>query len=406
MTSRFWSAGNYLLDAFAISLVLVFINNETAMPLVWIWLLLSLGTAVFSFIAFLKFPYHLAGAGFIAAIVMVAAIGSGVPVWLAAAMGMLALYRLHARFSVFDGGDLQDGRFLLVFVLLFSIALVVSLFNPQAESTGEIYTIAVCAITFYVVFRLFYRYMQTRREGVSFSMMAVAAFGVIGLSAISAFLVFSLAEDARKIAGLALSGILQIVLWPFAGLMEKITEYFSGLSTEQEMKETLEKMEPEKKSEEAQAAFQPAAADFPVEFMLAGILVVLFVLLVLWLMKAKPEKKREKEKEAAEIERYAATSANGQDLQPDTIRYSEMDVQAVREAYRSFEKDAQTAGQGRKEFETVREWMNRMKWTVPDSFFNMYDLVRYGSGTVTESEAVPFLTEIKKIKEKYFKEDV
>lgn len=395
-----------MLDAFVFSLLLVFINNETAIPLTWIWLILSFMAAVFAFFAFLKIPYHVAGAAILAAIIGGVAVIIGVPVWLAAAMGMLILYRLHVRFSIFDGGDHQDGHFLLVFILVLIIALVISLFNPQGQGIREIYTIAVGATGFYVVFRLLYRYMQTQRDGVPFSMMAVAAFGVIGSAAMSGFLVYFLAEDTRKMAGMALGGILQLVLWPFAGLMEKAAEYLSGLSSEQEMMETMEKLEPEKSSEEAQAISQPAAADFPVELMLAGILAVSFVLLLLWLMKTIPEKESPKEVSAAAIKRLAATSVNGQNQLVEAIRYSEMDLQVIRKAYRDFEKEAAIADQGRKEFETVREWMHRMNWQVPESFYKTYDLVRYGSGTVPESEAEPFLNEIKKIKEKFLKEYV
>jgi MFS family permease len=406
MISRFWSAGNYLLDAFVISLVLVTINNEPAIPLAWIWLILSAGAAIFSFFFFLKFPYQLLPAGGIAVLVLALAIVVGVPVWLAVVMGLLTLYRLHARFSVFDDGDFHDGHFLLVFVLLFSGALVVSMFNPQADKTDDFYALAIAATAFYVLFRLFYRYMQTRREGVAFAMTAAAALSVIGLSGLCGFLVYFLAEGARKIAGLALGGILQIVLWPFSGLMEKVTEYLSGLSTEQEMKETLGKLEPEKMPEETPSLGNPAAADFPVELMLAGILAVFFVLLVLWLLKIKPEKEQLKEKESIKIERYATPSVNVQQ-QPSLYGiYSEMDLQIIREAYRSFEQEAKAAGLGRKEFETVREWTERMNWNISDGFFKTYELVRYGAGKVAEIEAEPFLAEIKKIKEKYLKEHV
>lgn len=407
MISRLWSAGNYMLDAFAISLLLVFIKNETAVPLMSLWLLLSLGAAVLAFVLFLKFSYHVLGTALVAAVIFITALVLGVPIWLAVVLGMLTLYRLHARFSVFDSESHQEGHFLLVFVLLFSAALVISLFNPRVENSEEIFAIAIAAAGFYVCFRLLYRYMQTRKEGVSFSVMAIGTSLVISSASLSGFLVYFLAEDARRLAGWVLGGILQIVLWPFAGLMEKLTEYLSGLSTEQEMKETLEKLDPETLAEEeGQASFQPKDVDFPVEFMLAAILLVFFALLVFWLLKNKPEKEEQQEKGAAKTQRYPITSADEPSEQPTQVQYAEMDVEAVRKAYRAFEQEAETAGLGRKEHETVREWMNRMTWNVSEGFFKTYDLVRYGSGTLTESEGEPFLEEIKKIKEKYLKEYV
>lgn len=407
MISRLWSAGNYMLDAFAISLLLVFIQNETAIPLMWLWLLLSFGAAALAFALFLKFSYHVMGAALVAAMILTAAMVLGMPVWLAVVLGMLTLYRLHSRFSVFDGDGQQEGHFLLVFVLLFSVALVISLFNPRAENSEEIFAIAMAATGFYVCFRLLYRYMLTRKEGVSFSLMAVGMSTVIGSASLSGFLVYLLAEDARRMAGWVLGSVLQIVLWPFAGLMEKLTKYLSGLSTEQEMKETLEKLDPETVAEEeAQASFQPEAADFPVEFILAAVLLIFFALLVIWLVKNKPEKEGPANKGAAVSHRYPTTAANEPSLQPAPVQYAELDVEAVRKAYRAFEQEADAAGLGRKEYETVREWMDRMSWTVSESFFKTYDLVRYGSETLTASEGEPFLAEIKKIKEKYLKEYV
>ncbi|MDN7226122.1 DUF4129 domain-containing protein [Planococcus sp. N064] len=407
MISRLWSAGNYMLDAFAISLLLVFLKNETAVPLMWLWLLLSFGAAALAFTLFLKFSYHVMGAALVAAVTLIAAMLLGMPIWLAVVLGILTLYRLHARFSVFDGDGQQEGHFLLVFILLFSVALVISLFNPQVENSEEIFAIAIAATGFYVCFRLLYRYIQTRKEGTSFSMLAVGTAIVIGSASLSGFLVYFLAEDARRLAGWVLGSVLKIVLWPFAGLMEKLTEYLSGLSTEQEMKETLEKLNPETLAEqEGQASFQPEAADFPVELMLAAILLVFFILLVFWLVKNKPEKEEQQEKGAAETQRYPTSSAEEPSEQLTRVQYAELDVEAVRKAYRAFEQQADAAGLGRKEYETVREWMNRMSWTVSESFFKTYDLVRYGSRTLTELEGEPFLEEIKKIKEKYLKEYV
>ncbi|QDY44613.1 DUF4129 domain-containing protein [Planococcus glaciei] len=126
-------------------------------------------------------------------------------------------------------------------------------------------------------------------------------------------------------------------------------------------------------------------------------------MLVIWLVKNKPEKEEPANKGAAVSHRYPTTAANEPSLQPAPVQYAELDVEAVRKAYRALEQEADAAGLGRKEYETVREWMDRMSWTVSESFFKTYDLVRYGSETLTASEGEPFLKEIKKIKEKIFK---
>lgn len=405
MTSRLLSAGNFMLDAFAISFLFVFLNNETDIPLAFVWLTACFLIAVASFFIFWKMPYHIGWATVIAAFFMSLSLLQGAPLWLLALMLLLAVYRLHARFTVFDDGLNHDGPFLLVFVLLFSASLVFSLFNPDGSTLGVLYAIAIAALIFYTLFRLLYRFLQARPEGASFVHAAALAGGVLGAAAITGLLVRQFADEARSLVGTVLSGIVQLVMWPFAGLLEKMTNYLSGLSTEQEMLETLDKMEPAETAEEVQTVVQPAAADFPTEIMLGVLLVLALALLVFWIRKIKPEKESRKEASPIELER-SDISVKTPEVSKTKVSYSLVDLDVIREAFRDFEKAAAATGLGRKEFETVREWAARLQWPVTESFYKTYDLVRYGNGQVSESEAQPFLDEINSLEKKYFHEEV
>jgi hypothetical protein len=43
-----------------------------------------------------------------------------------------------------------------------------------------------------------------------------------------------------------------------------------------------------------------------------------------------------------------------------------------------------------------------MGWPATASFYHTYEGIRYGSGSVSEDEARPFLEELRKIKEEFF----
>ena len=217
MMSRLLSAGNFMLDAFAISFLFVFLNNETDLPLAFVWLAASFLIGMASFFIFWKMSYHIGWAAVIAIFFMSLTLLQGAALWLVVLMALLAIYRLHARFTVYDDGLNHDGPFLLVFVLLFSASLVMSLFNPDGDSLGILYAIVIAALIFYTLFRLLYRYLQARPEGARFVHAAALAGGVLGVAVITGLLVRQFADEARSLVGTILGGIVQLVMWPFAG---------------------------------------------------------------------------------------------------------------------------------------------------------------------------------------------
>lgn len=403
---RFLSAGKYMLDAFAISLFLVYLTNEAAMPLPAVWLVSSFAAAVLGFIIFTKRPYHVGIAAVLSVGTMSAAILFGAAWWMVILMILLAVYRMHARFSVVDDGTNADGNFLLIFVLLFCASLVVDLLSPLSDSSPVIFFIVVSALVFYVLFRMAYRYLLSKGQGATFVQAAGTALAVLGISGALSFFVWLLGDEARYGAALVLGGILRLVLWPFSGLMENLTEYLSGLSTDAEMEETLEKMGPDESEEQAQEMINSGSFDFPAEIFLAAGILVAATALIFWLKKINVEKGTEKPGNHVTVECFPTISETTEADAKSRIGYGDMDLQIVREVFRAFDREAAEAGKGRKDFETVKEWTARMEWPVTDQFFQTYDFVRYGAGSISEKEALPFINEIQKLKENFLKKDV
>lgn len=404
MNYRFLSAVNYMLDAFAISLALVFLDRETAIPLAIVWVILSAFTAIMSFLVFRNKEYQPKIAAAIVLAIMALCIIAGASLFIFAAFSMMAMYRIHARFSVADDSG-RDGSFLLVFVLLFSVMMFFSLINPTADGDNLLYPLAIAAIMFYIISRLLYNYTNSRNAGARFSHVLLSIGGILGLAAAGGWLVYSVGEYARQLAGAIVGGIVTVILWPFAGLMENVTEYLSGLSTEEEMQKNLDRMDSEEATEEANEVVAAASAEFDYNVMIIIVLMIFLVLLVLWLRKMKPEKESRKEEKAVEIQRFE-TAAMEEQQRSSAVNYSEMDLDIIREAFRDLETTAAGKGKGRHSYETVREWIQRMDWPVAEPFFYTYDFVRYGDGKISEQEALPFLEEINKINERYLKENV
>ena len=75
----------------------------------------------------------------------------------------------------------------------------------------------------------------------------------------------------------------------------------------------------------------------------------------------------------------------------------------VRKTFEQFEKEAQNYNFSRLHGETVKEWFSRMGWKQNDLILSIYNDVRYGSSTPSESEHSSFIREIEDIKKTFLK---
>lgn len=405
MTQRLTAATNYMFDAFLISLCLIFIDIEIILPLAFVWLLLNALAAVAAFLVFMKKPYHLGIALGIGACLMGLGLFLGLSIGIVLFFFLVMVYRLHMRFTASEEDFETDHHFLFKFCLLFTVVLFISFLNPAGGKSFILYTIALSAISFYVIFRMLYRFMQSGAESSSVKQVVMSILSILGLSAIGGTIVFLFADETRYTVSSVLGGAIGIILWPLAIIMEKLVDFLNGLAPADEIQQNLSSIETGEKPEQPADLMRPAAADFPFELIFIGVLLVLAVVLILWLRKRKPEKTEEKKGNPVEIERFAVNSA-APEKETAAFSYAMMDLDQIREAFRDFERDAAEFGKGRKTHETVREWLTRMDWHASKNFYDTYDFVRYGKGQVSEEKALPFLEEIIKIKEKYLKINV
>ncbi|PSL27693.1 hypothetical protein B0H99_1175 [Planomicrobium soli] len=404
MTQRLLSASNYMLDAFLLSLFLVFIDAGTSMPLPFIWLSLNALAALLSFAAFLQIPYRSDVLAVLGAGSMSLAFFAGASTITFLLFSLAAIYRLHVHFSAGDEELDSDNRFLIKFILLFVTVLSISLINPNAGKSGILYAIAIIAVSFYVVSRLLHHYIKARNEGALLHQLLLSVLGILGLSAVGGVLVYGIAEDTRYALGALLGRLASILFWPLAVLMDKLVEFLNGLSNEEQKQQTSENMNMTEGNDPPSSDITPAAADFPFELILIAILLFLLFFLVLRLRKVKIDKAEKRKATTIKIERFTAPSSSP--FAKEEILYTMVDSDVVRKAFLDFERTAERGDKGRKSHETVREWLKRMGWTATEQFYETYEFARYGNGEIPETKVLPFLEEIKKIKEKYLKLNV
>ena len=408
MSSRFNAASKFWMDAFAISLIAVILTDEALHPVLLFWPILSFAAALSAFLLLGRLRYSVWLAAAIAGTAALSGVLIGFPLWLAAALMLAAIYRLHARFSGSEDGDEALSKPMLLIVALFAIALFTTIFNPGQETEQILYTLFAAAIVLNVLLSLGYRYLKLRSEGIAGTQLAATGGFVLVASGLLALLVYGIAENARQGAGAAAGWLLHLVLWPFSGLMEKLGGSLSALSNSEKAQQTIDKMGPSETGDKSELASVPAAADFPVEVMLGALLLGITAALVLWLKKWRPEKAALQKEQPITIERMGLNSAKpaASETYEEKTRAEPVDLQFIRSVYRDFERHAEAAGHGRSASETVREWTSRMGWQVSERFFATYEFVRYGQGEVSPNEAYPFLEEIEQLSEKNFIEKV
>ena len=395
MTARFSSASSYLLDAFLFAFVLLFIDAGTDIPLVLLWLALALISGLAAMTIDWKKPYRPIPVLLAATIVMSLSLAAGATVGTFLVLTIISLYRLHARFSEVEDSSSGESYFLIQFLLVFTVAWVLSIFNPLGTSSILLLPLAAGSIIFYTVSRLFYRFLNARQGGAKFWQALTVAAGITLVSAGTAFLVYVLADEARQLAGYLVGGILAVVLWPFAGVLDWLVNFISGISSEEDMLNNQGNMEEALEQPETLPYADGTAFDYTI---IAGIAVLVMVIGgILLIRKIKPNLGQPKAEPVAEISRLSVSSDDRPETKSDH-GYNMVDIHEIRRAFREFETKAIAAEKGRLAHETIREWALREELPVPESFFHTYDKVRYGKADIAASEANPFLGELEKIK--------
>ncbi|WP_033541707.1 DUF4129 domain-containing protein [Planococcus sp. CAU13] len=404
MTSRISSASSYVLDAFLIAFVLLFLEGGSSIPLALIWMFSAFLTAITAVLISWRKPYKPAPVMIVGAVIMLAAAAVGVDIGIVLVLTILSVYRLHARFSEIKDSSSGEGAFLTIYLLMMTFALIITLVNRDTDPHNLIWGLSMAAIIFYTVSRLQFQYMLARQDGAKLKHAVAAGAGITLLSGGAAAIVYLLADEARYLAGEALGMLIAVVLWPFAGifnwglgfLVSKKTDPVEGLGNAG--------------SGTTEAALFPASEPLEFNYLIGTAIVVVLLLIagIILIRKIRADTTQEKkEAPVAEISRFTSVDEKVEEgVMESGQNYSFVDIHELRLAYRDFESQAAHSELGRMPHETVREWAGRIGLPFSGAFFRTYDKVRYSDGQIAGSEAAPFLQELTTAKEIFFRKDV
>lgn len=401
MTARFSSASAYLLDAFLIAFILLFLEGGGEIPLAIVWLALTFITAFTAVLISWRKPYKPFPAMLAAIIIMALALAAGVDFGIVIVLAILSLYRMHARFSENEDGSEGEGSFLVLFLLTMTFALIITLVNPATDPQNLIWAISVAAITFYTIARLLFRYLDAKKDGAKLWHAAASGVGILFISGGAATLIYLFADKVRYVAAEVLGVIVFIVLWPFSGLYDRFGDFIASEA------QSIESTEKNVEAETSDTELFPGAETVEFDYTVGTAIVVLLLLIggILLIRKIRKNPNQKVEERVAEISRFT-TQPEAPVKTAAVHNYDMVDIHEIRKAFREFEAEVTAAERGRLSHETIREWAQREEVSVSESFFGIYDKVRYGSGGIAANDANPFLDELKQIKKILLKENV
>ncbi|MFC4409395.1 hypothetical protein ACFOZY_02970 [Chungangia koreensis] len=397
------SPGKFIQDMFYFTLPLVFFYGETNIPLPFVAFTSFLLIAITATLLYRKKPYNTGSAVMLTCLFLTSILILEGSIVIYLVLSTISIWRLQDRFGSIQLEGVYDLPFIAKISVLYSImAVALTMFGL----TYELSLLTVLLIVMVIISigtRLFEQWLKAERVK-QFSADVVKLFSVVTGTGVIAYLFI------RNFGSMIRDGIEWVVLkvlylfLPFIGsLMEKPIAWLKGLIAARKPRES-ETPPAETVSEQRQPYDIPTGseANFPWLPIIIGVAIVIFALIIYRMMKNRIEFEKV-ESLPFEVERGKIDHV-GEDVGEKWL-YS-MDSHIVREAFIKFETEAAQAGFHRNREETVREWFKRMEWEAEPRFFEVYDSVRYGAGTIAEQDGIWFLEQLLKINKKFFEKDV
>ncbi|WP_164215109.1 hypothetical protein [Virgibacillus sp. YIM 98842] len=223
----------------------------------------------------------------------------------------------------------------------------------------------------------------------------------IGLLAGGAGLFFLLYEGIRFVIVFAFHGILDVI----SGMIASFAQLFSFAEPEEIKPGELEEgVAGENPAENWSQLEGPSFIEIVAPYVVIAVSLLFLALLIFWVWKNRYNRFNKEEQQ----EYDAYTSAELKIDKSASIisrwrkKLSQKPAHPVRKMVYQFERTAAKYKMGRKQFETVEDWMERIGL---EADFTIYERVRYGNADVGENEANQLKKEIWKI-EKALKEKV
>ena len=401
------SIGKYVQDIWLIAFFFVLIPDDASMSLTMIWLVMHTLILVSVLFVFRKTGYQIAVPLFISLFITLFVFLVGAPFWFYLAVVFVSVWRIQERFATEQDDLTHDGLFYMLLILFFSISIFVSTVMQNNEAISDSYFLVISGVIVYIIHRLIVHWLMTKTINQIPFYYIVIFFGAIMGIASSVYFIVSLFAEKTRILFVALFGDLLMLLFvPFGTLLNWFKDKFQSIAPpEEEQKEAVQQIS------EALDELKPLqdqstqSSDFP-WMMIFIVVATIVVIYMLWkLSKKRLEINTPKKNVEISISREPILTSTVSKSKEVPWAYS-METNIVREAYRSFEKQAREFGLARLQDETVREWFSRQNWQGDKRFFSIYDTVRYGQTQMSGADGEWFITQLELFSEKYFSNEV
>jgi hypothetical protein len=394
-------------ELFLIVYLFLFLTSDAIIGSHYLWLLLSVGLGVVAYLLFDRIEYSLGIGILLAALTVAPLYFNGIPLVIVFMLFVYSFWRLQVNFGETKA---YGWPYLVLNTIFFTfIYFVIKLFFVYANA-DELMKLQVVLYLMTTVIYFIIRFTVIGLIGAHLRNFNLGDAGkmftaILGLGCIIFLVVYFLLPPIRlaiiAIAGFLFGSLFMLILKGFTPLLDWFIARFDA-AREKLIEET-------EKPEFTVIDFEMIddTKTFGGVFLHTGLLMslgIFLIALIAFTFIVRRKKAQFQDKTPGFTFGSGGRKKNKKEKRL-VYDYS-VAVDAVRTAYKEFEKEAQSSKAPRLKGETVKEWFSRMGWGQNEKLFNTYDKVRYGSYTVSSEEGSHFIEELDKIKNKYLENNV
>lgn len=396
------SIGKYIQDVWIVALLLVIFQNDTTIVLPFLWIILQIIIAICMQIIMNRTGPNPIIPFVVPTGVLLILFWFNSPIWLFLIGTGISIWRIQVRFNKIQDDQTVESSYNLNFFLLFLAVHFICFLLGIENYIFPLYSVVISGVVLPIAMRMYAVWISTNKQNSASLSRVVGGFflGLLSLVGLSAVLYFTI-PVIRKGLGVLFGKAMSIAVIPFIPLLEYLDKLVSRL--EIIVPEESERIQSGEQTElkPNEIVSESLGNGFPFEIIFFVLAVIIIVLFIRYLLKNKPDTISAEPSVIHYINKDVEEDRKEKQINGQQSLYK-VDTSLLREKYKEFEVEASLYDFERTKSETVREWFERMKWTVMDEFFQVYEEVRYGHLTISTEKAEFFLSHLEKIKTKYF----
>lgn len=396
------SIGKYIQDVWIVALLLVIFQNDTTIVLPFLWIILQIIIAICMQIIMNRTGPNPIIPFVVPTGVLLILFWFNSPIWLFLIGTGISIWRIQVRFNKIQDDQTVESSYNLNFFLLFLAVHFICFLLGIENYIFPLYSVVISGVVLPIAMRLYAVWISTNKQNSASISQVVGGFflGLLSLVGLSAVLYFTI-PVIRKGLGVLFGKAMSIAVIPFIPLLEYLDKLVSRL--EIIVPEESERIQSGEQTElkPNEMVSESLGNGFPFEIIFFVLAVIIIVIFIRYLLKNKPDTISAEPSVIHYINKDVEEDRKEKQINGQQSLYK-VDTSLLREKYKEFEVEASLYDFERTKSETVREWFVRMEWTVMDEFFQVYEEVRYGNLTISSEKAELFLSNLEKIKTKYF----